>query len=80
MKAVDELRALIPVGWTMPQFALRWILMFDAVTCAIPGAKNPTQAEDNVKSADMPALDSAMMDKVRAIYDVRIRELVHNYW
>src|SRR5690554_5508792 len=40
LQAVEELRALIPDGWTMPQFALRWILMHDAVTCTIPGAKN----------------------------------------
>jgi aryl-alcohol dehydrogenase-like predicted oxidoreductase len=80
LKAVEELRKLIPTGWSMPQFALRWILMFDAVTCAIPGAKNPTQAEDNIRSADLPTLDAAVMDKVRAIYDARIRELVHHYW
>jgi aryl-alcohol dehydrogenase-like predicted oxidoreductase len=80
LQAVEELRPLIPSGWSMPQFALRWILMFDAVTCAIPGAKNPAQAENNVKSADLPALDIATMDKVRAIYDARIRGLVHNYW
>ncbi|MCJ7432153.1 MAG: aldo/keto reductase, partial [Anaerolineales bacterium] len=80
LKAVDELRTLVPAGWSMPQFALRWILMFEAVTCAIPGAKNPAQAEDNVKSAELPALDSVTMNKVRAIYDVHIRELVHNYW
>jgi aryl-alcohol dehydrogenase-like predicted oxidoreductase len=80
LKAVDELRALLPAGWSMPQFALRWILMFDAVTCTIPGAKNPTQAADNVKAADLPALDSVTMEKVRAIYDARIRNLVHNYW
>jgi len=80
LKAVDELRELIPSGWSLPQFALRWILMFEAVTCAIPGAKNPTQAEDNVKSADLPALDVVTMDKVRTIYNLHIRELVHNYW
>ena len=80
LKAVDELRALVPQGWSMPQFALRWILRFDAVTCTIPGAKNPMQAEDNVKSADLPALDKATMDKVRAIYDDHVRELVHQYW
>jgi aryl-alcohol dehydrogenase-like predicted oxidoreductase len=80
LQAVEELRPLIPSGWSMPQFALRWILMFDAVTCAIPGSKNPAQAENNVKSADLPALDIATMDKVRAIYDARIRGLVHNYW
>jgi aryl-alcohol dehydrogenase-like predicted oxidoreductase len=80
LKAVEELRELVPVGWSMPQFALRWILMFDAITCAIPGAKNPAQAEDNIKSAELPALDSVVMDKVRAIYDKHIREMVHNYW
>jgi len=80
LNAVDELRAFVPAGWSMPQFALRWILMFEAVTCTIPGAKNPAQAEDNVKSAELPALDAATMDKVRAIYDTRIRDLVHNYW
>lgn len=80
LKAVDELRALIPAGWSMPQFALRWILMFEAVTCAIPGAKNPAQAEENIKSADLPGLDAATMGKVRTIYNTRIRELVHHYW
>jgi len=80
LAAVDELRALVPTGWSMPQFALRWILMFEAVTCTIPGAKNPTQAEDNVRSADLPALNAEVMGKIQAIYDARIRNLVHNYW
>ena len=80
LKAVEELRALIPAGWNMPQFALRWILMFEAVSCAIPGSKNPDQAESNAKAADLPALDKTSMDKIRAIYDSRIRELVQHYW
>ena len=80
LKAVEELRALVPAGWTMPQFALRWILMFDAVTCAIPGAKNPAQAEDNVKAADLPSLSPEAMEKIRAIYESQIRHLVHNHW
>src|SRR3989441_8238757 len=48
LQAVEELRSLVPQGATMAQFALRWILMFPEVTTAIPGAKNPQQAEDNV--------------------------------
>jgi len=80
LKAVDELRSLVPAGWSMSQFALRWILMFDAVTCAIPGAKNPVQAEENAKSADLPAMNADKMEKVRAIYNAHIRNLVHNYW
>ena len=80
LQAVDELRPLIPEGWTMAQFALRWIMMFEAVSCAIPGAKTPAQAEDNVRAADLPPLAPATMDTVRALYDNRIRPLVHHYW
>lgn len=80
LKAVEELRALLPAGWTLPQFALRWILMFEAVTCAIPGAKNPAQAGDNTFAADLPVIPSVIMVQVRKIYDKYIRDLVHHYW
>jgi aryl-alcohol dehydrogenase-like predicted oxidoreductase len=80
LQAVEEMRPLMPEGWTMAQFALRWILMFDAVSCAIPGAKNPKQTEDNVRSADLPPLAPATMDVIRALYNNRIRPQVHHYW
>jgi aryl-alcohol dehydrogenase-like predicted oxidoreductase len=80
LQAVGELRPLVPAGWSMSQFALRWILMFEAVSCAIPGAKTPEQAEDNVRAADLPALAPATMDTLRALYNNRIRPLVHHYW
>jgi aryl-alcohol dehydrogenase-like predicted oxidoreductase len=80
LAAVDELRPLVPQGWTMAQFALRWILMFEAVSCAIPGAKRPSQAEDNIAAASLPEISKASMDAVRAVYDQRIRPLVHHYW
>ncbi len=80
LSAVDELRKLVPLGWSMPQFALRWILMFDAITCAIPGAKNSAQAEDNIKSVDMPLLSADTLEKINDIYARNIRKLVHNYW
>lgn len=80
LQAIEELRALVPDGMTMAQFALRWILMFDAVTCAIPGAKNPSQVEDNVRAAEFPLLSDETMAATRKIYDQRIRALVHHYW
>jgi aryl-alcohol dehydrogenase-like predicted oxidoreductase len=80
LQTVEELRTLVPKGMSLSQFALRWILMFDAVTCAIPGAKNPEQAEQNVKAADLPALSKARMSKIKEIYDSNIRGLVHHYW
>ena len=80
LEAVEALRPLVPPGATMAQFALRWILMFDAVTCAIPGAKRPSQAEDNVRAADLPPLSEETMAKVREVYDRYIREQVHHRW
>lgn len=80
LQAVDELRLLVPEGWSMAQFALRWITMFDAVSCVIPGAKTPKQAEDNARAADLPPLAPATMEAIRALYDERIRPLVHHYW
>ena len=80
LKAVEELRPLVPLTATMAQMALRWILMFDAVTCTIPGAKRPTQAEENIRAADLPPLSDSTMEKSRAIYDHHIRARVHHLW
>jgi len=80
LAAVEELRPLVPEGMTMTQFALRWILMFDAVSCAIPGAKRPQQALENTKAADFPPLSEETMQKIRAIYDKTIRYPVHYMW
>jgi aryl-alcohol dehydrogenase-like predicted oxidoreductase len=64
----------------MTQIALRWILMFDAVTCVIPGAKHPTQVEENAHAADLPPLSDSEMAKVREVYETSIRKLVHHRW
>jgi len=80
LEAVEHIRALIPEGATMAQLALRWILTFDAVTCAIPGGKTPAQVEDNMRAADLPAPDEAAMARVRDLYYTHIREAVHDRW
>jgi aryl-alcohol dehydrogenase-like predicted oxidoreductase len=80
LAAVEELRPLLPAGATMAQTALRWILMFDAVSCAIPGAKNPAQAADNAAASDLPPLSEETMVAVRDIYDRLIRPHVHQRW
>ncbi len=80
LAAVEELKKILPQGMTMPQTALRWILMFKAVSCAIPGAKKPVQVEDNVRAADFPPLSDRQMDRVKEIYDKYIRADVHFRW
>jgi aryl-alcohol dehydrogenase-like predicted oxidoreductase len=71
-------------GWGTPilmsQFALRWILMFDAVTCAIPGGKNPAQVSDNCRASDLPNISSESMHAIRRIYDEKFRAAVHHRW
>jgi len=80
LEAVEELRKLVPAGTSMTQFALRWILMFDAVTCAIPGGKRPGQVAENSQASDLPALSADVMHKLKGIYDARVRGLVHGRW
>jgi len=80
LQAVEELRSLVPAGMTMAQFALRWILMFDAVSCAIPGARRSAQAEDNARASEFPPLTGDTMRAIGEIYKRRIQPLVHQYW
>jgi aryl-alcohol dehydrogenase-like predicted oxidoreductase len=80
LEAVESLRTLAPAGTTLTQFALRWILMWDAVTCAIPGAKTPAQARENISAADLPAVGADVMSAVAQIYDSKIKALVHGSW
>jgi len=80
LQAVEEIRALAPAGMTMAQFALKWILMFDAVTCAIPGGKTQQQIEDNMRSADFPPLSETQMAQLSGLYESYIRPTVHHRW
>jgi aryl-alcohol dehydrogenase-like predicted oxidoreductase len=80
LEAVERLRRLVPEGATLAQLALRWILMFDAVSCAIPGAKTPVQARENAAAAALPPLREEDMAAVRELYDEKIRGLVHASW
>jgi aryl-alcohol dehydrogenase-like predicted oxidoreductase len=80
LQAVEELRALLPAGMSLTQFALRWILMHEAVTCAIPGAKRPEQVEENMSASDLSPLSEDAMQQVKYLYEQKIRPLVHQYW
>jgi aryl-alcohol dehydrogenase-like predicted oxidoreductase len=77
---VEELRTLVPQGATLSQLALRWILMHDAVTAAIPGARTPEQARANAAASDLAPLDDATMARIRELYDRDARPLVDDRW
>jgi aryl-alcohol dehydrogenase-like predicted oxidoreductase len=80
LEVVERLRPLVPAGATLAQLALRWILMFDAVSCAIPGAKTVEQARANAAAAGLPDLTPEAMAAVRALYDEKLRGVVHAGW
>jgi aryl-alcohol dehydrogenase-like predicted oxidoreductase len=80
LAAVEEIRQLLPPGLSMAQFALRWILMFDAVTCAIPGGKRPDQVRENCAASGLAPLADEAMGALARIYEAKIRPLVHQRW
>jgi len=80
LAAVEKLRPLVPEGATLAQLALRWILMDEAVTVVIPGARTPAQALGNIAAAGLPALPAETMDAVARIYAEDIRPYVHQRW
>jgi aryl-alcohol dehydrogenase-like predicted oxidoreductase len=80
LEAVEALRPLVPGGATMAQFALRWILMFDAVSVVIPGARNAAQAAGNVAASALAPLSPQVMEKVADIYARLIKPHVHQRW
>jgi aryl-alcohol dehydrogenase-like predicted oxidoreductase len=80
LEAVEALRPIVTTGMSMAQFALRWITMNPAVTCAIPGGKRAAQVADNVSAADLPALTDAQMAAVQTVYAQHAKPWVHQCW
>ena len=80
LEVVEEIRQLVPDNATMAQFALRWILMEDAVSVVIPGAKTDVQAKANAQASDLTPLSPDVMNKLRELYQTRIASHVHHYW
>lgn len=80
LQAVEEVRKLVPAGASMAAFALRWILMNDAVTVVIPGARNAEQAKANAAASSFAPLSADVMTATREIYDRLIAPHVHQRW
>lgn len=80
IEAVDAIRAPVPAGTSMAAFALRWILMADAVTVVIPGAKSRTQAEANARASSLDPLSPQTLHALKKIYDDKIAPHVHQRW
>ena len=80
LQVAEELRILVPQGFTMAQFVLKWILMFPEVSTVIPGAKNPRQAEENAQASDLPPLREEVLESIREVSKKYILPDVHHRW
>jgi aryl-alcohol dehydrogenase-like predicted oxidoreductase len=80
LQAVEEIRRLVPEGASMAAFALKWILMNEAVTVVIPGARNEEQARGNAAAAELAAISADTMEATKEIYARLIAPHVHQRW
>ncbi|WP_394813322.1 aldo/keto reductase [Streptomyces johnsoniae] len=78
--AAAEFAGLAPEGATPAQTALRWVVQQPGVTTVIPGARSPEQVRANVAAAALPPLSEATLRAIGAVYDTRVRHLVHGRW
>ncbi|MBS1810080.1 MAG: aldo/keto reductase [Acidobacteria bacterium] len=72
IELTEELRAFVPEGMAMAQWAMRWILDFDAVTVVIPGATKISQVQSNASSSALPPLDGELHEKLSAFYAEKV--------
>ena len=79
LKVVDELKSITPEGYTLSQLALKWILMHDAVSVIIPGAKNSDQALSNISASSLPDI-SNLMKQIENIYATYLKDDIHPRW
>ena len=78
--AVEDLQRVVPEELTLAQFALRWILDFDAVSTVIPGSTSPEHIAENVAASDVDPLSHERHGATRDVYESRIAEHVHHRW
>jgi aryl-alcohol dehydrogenase-like predicted oxidoreductase len=80
LEAVRELKSMFPEKEKLALYALRWILMFNEVSCIIPGASKEAQVAANAASSDMAPLSAEQMEKVKNIYGMYFKPAVHHLW
>lgn len=72
VELVEELRGLVPEGWSLAELAVRWILDHEAVTTVIPGASRVDQVAQNVRASQLPELSEELHRRLRQFYDERV--------
>jgi aryl-alcohol dehydrogenase-like predicted oxidoreductase len=68
LQAVSAIKELFPENENLAAIALKWILMFEQVSCVIPGASNPDQVLSNIAAAGLPNFTVHQMEGIKSIY------------
>jgi len=79
LEAVEELKNIVPTEVTLSQLSLKWILMHEAVSVVIPGAKNKDHVNLNTSSSDTNEI-SSLMSEIKNIYTKYFFDDVHHRW
>jgi aryl-alcohol dehydrogenase-like predicted oxidoreductase len=79
VKLSKEIASLLP-DERMAQWSLRWILDHPEVTTVIPGATKIEQAKSNVAASDLPPLSKEVHQKLRALYDSKIKPKIRGHY
>mgnify|MGYP000888324803 CR=1 FL=1 len=80
LKAVEELKQVFNTNESLAHKALQWILMFNEVSCVIPGASSVEQVLSNINTYNAKSISDIEMQKVNAIYTKYIKNQVHHLW
>ena len=80
LQAVEELKQVFNENDNLVQKALQWILMFNEVSCVIPGASSVEQILSNIETNKARPISDIEMQKVNTIYTKYIKNQVHHLW
>ena len=79
LDAIEDLKSILPDGMTLSQLSLKWILMHDAVSVVIPGAKNKDHVQLNTTSSEVDKI-SSLMNEINDIYTKYFYDDIHHRW
>jgi len=72
LEVVEEIKKLFPSDSNLAAIALKWVLMFNEVSCVIPGASRPDQVLSNILASELPNLNQDQMNGIKQLYEKHI--------
>lgn len=79
LECAEEVKRIFGTDDIAP-IAIKWVLMHEAVSVVIPGASKTGQLKENIRAAELPELTAEQMQKVKQLYDSKLRDIIHPQW